>query len=312
MSPRHRERGFTLIELLVVIAIIAILIALLLPAVQQAREAARRTQCRNNLKQIGLALHNYHDVHKNLPVSHFGCCWGTWLVGVLPYVEQGNLFDNYEHNRKYGVPVDTARYAATTNRDVTERRIPVYSCPSDMEARSWTVTHHNYVANHGNTNFVQQGEFLGVKFGGAPFLHNAGDSPIGIATAVVRTAKFRDIIDGTSNTLLMSETLQGQNMDLRGFSWWGHGQHFETFLPPNSNQPDALQSASYCKNNPPNPPCIGASTAYPEVLAARSRHTGGVHVLLGDGAVRFVSDNIDLFLWQGLGTTRGQEVLGQF
>src|SRR5947207_4218675 len=104
------KRGFTLVELLVVIAIIGVLVALLLPAVQSAREAARRSQCLSNLKQVSLAMHNYESAYGRLPVGAYGCCWGTWQVSVLPYLEQVNLFSLYHMEHKFGVPVDDARY----------------------------------------------------------------------------------------------------------------------------------------------------------------------------------------------------------
>ncbi len=165
---RRKSRGFTLIELLVVIAIIAILIALLLPAVQQAREAARRSQCKNNMKQIGLAMHNYHEVNNGFPVGNYSCCWGTWIVGILPYIDQAPLYKNYNFNNKYGVPTDNARYGHTTNKDVTTKRLTVLTCPSDTpNAPIGGITSHNYAINFGTTGYGQQSTLNGVKFYGA-------------------------------------------------------------------------------------------------------------------------------------------------
>ena len=134
-APRPlRSRGFTLIELLVVIAIIAVLIALLLPAVQQAREAARRSQCKNNLKQLGLAMHNYHDVYNVFPVGQYNCCWGTWMVGILPYIEQAPLFQLYQNSG--GNDATGPRYSSAPNTtQVTTRRLAVLTCPSDKDSR---------------------------------------------------------------------------------------------------------------------------------------------------------------------------------
>jgi prepilin-type N-terminal cleavage/methylation domain-containing protein len=153
--PSKRLRGFTLIELLVVIAIIAILIALLLPAVQQAREAARRSQCKNNLKQLGLAMHNYHDVHNKFPVGHYSCCWGTWMVAILPYIEQAQLFSLYQNSG--GNDATGPRYGAAPNSTlVTNRRLSALSCPSDKDSRPiGNITSHNYVVNFGNTSLGQ-------------------------------------------------------------------------------------------------------------------------------------------------------------
>src|SRR6266550_1713407 len=124
--------GFTLVELLVVIAIIGVLVALLLPAVQSAREAARRTQCSNNLKQVILATTNYTDVYKGaFPVGEYNWGWGTWLVGLLPYVEQKALFDNYKGFGGIGVQDVNVVYSATANLPVTKVQIQAYTCPSD-------------------------------------------------------------------------------------------------------------------------------------------------------------------------------------
>src|SRR5215213_6170551 len=130
-----QRRGFTLIELLVVIAIIAVLIALLLPAVQAAREAARRAQCVNNLKQIGLAMHNYHDVNGSLPPGIKGCCWGTWILFVLPQIEQQSLFNawNFGGDLLYyqGIYDAPLRYGGVANLTVSSSRVNAYLCPSD-------------------------------------------------------------------------------------------------------------------------------------------------------------------------------------
>lgn len=304
--PRHRRHGFTLIELLVVIAIIAILIALLLPAVQQAREAARRSQCRNNLKQIGLAMHNYHDVHNGFPVAQFGCCWGTWIVGILPYIEQSNLYSRYEMNRKYGVPVDDARYGNAVNLPVTQTRLATLTCPSDISnAPIGGITSHNYVVNFGNTSYTQA-NLNGVVFGRAPFVYTASGTP-------AKNAGFQAIKDGTSNTLLVGEVLQGTGTDLRGFAWWGDATQFTTYLPPNSSIPDRIYSATYCNNDPlQNLPCDISTTDNPTMFGSRSHHVGGVQVALCDGSGRFISENIDLDTWRALSTARGAEVIGDF
>ena len=291
-------RGFTLIELLVVIAIIAILIALLLPAVQQAREAARRTQCKNNLKQLGLAMHNYHDVHRSFPVGCYSCCWGTWQVAILPYIEQNSLFELYQNSG--GNDATGPRYGAAPNTVVTSTRLKMLTCPSDQENRPiGTITSHNYAVNFGNTSY-SQGTVNGVTFGKAPF-------------SSLRAYKMRDVDDGTTNTLLMAEVLQGYGSDLRGFSWWGDASQFTAYLTPNSNLPDRIYTAVYCVNEPiHNLPCAVATAANPTMFASRSRHVGGVQVVLCDGSSRFVSENIDLNTWRSLSTTKGREVVGEF
>lgn len=293
-----KVRGFTLIELLVVIAIIAILIALLLPAVQQAREAARRTQCKNNLKQLGLAMHNYHDVHNKFPVGTYSCCWGTWQVAILPYIEQNALFQLYENSG--GTDATGPRYGASPNTQVTTKRLAALTCPSDMEnAPIGNITCHNYAVNYGNTSYGQ-GTVNGVTFGGAPF-------------SISKCFGFRDAIDGTSTTLMMAEVLQGIGTDLRGFGWWGDASGFSTYLTPNSSLPDRIYTASYCNNQPIlNLPCAVSNSTNPTMFASRSRHVGGTQVILCDGSATFVSENIDLNVWRALSTTRGAEVISEF
>ena len=170
------KRGFTLVELLVVVAIIGLLVALLLPAVQSAREAARRAQCVSQLKQVGLAMHNYEQTFGRLPIGTYGCCWGTWQVSILPYIEQKALFDLYVMDRKFGVPVDDARYSHAANWPVTTKTIKTLTCPSDTRPQrvaNNAVTYHNYVVNYGNTIYDQI-DFANVKFLGAPFFEVTG------------------------------------------------------------------------------------------------------------------------------------------
>ncbi|WP_417848443.1 DUF1559 domain-containing protein [Thalassoglobus sp.] len=304
---KRRMDGFTLIELLVVIAIIAILVALLLPAVQQAREAARRTQCKNNLKQIGIAMHNYHEVNNGLPVAQYSCCWGTWVVGIMPYIEQTALYDRYEKNRKYGIPSDTARYNHSVNLPVVRTRFKTLSCPSDLDNAPFSsITNHSYAVNFGNTGYAQQATLNGVTFGEAPFRISGNNTP-------ARNKRFRDVTDGTSSTMMVAEVLQGQGRDLRGFLWWGDASQFTTYLPPNSSAPDRIYSSYYCNNQPEqNLPCAVSTTANPTMFGSRSNHVGGIQTVLVDGSTRFVSENIDLGLWRGLSTARGNEVIGDF
>lgn len=291
------SRGFTLIELLVVIAIIAILIALLLPAVQQAREAARRTQCKNNLKQIGLGLHNYHDTYRKFPAGRYGCCYGTWQVSLLPFIEQGNMYDLWIWD--YG----NVRYSSSPNTtNVTNNRIAALTCPSDqVNTPINQITSHNYAANYGNTGYAQQSTLNGVAFRGAPF----GDFSKGFFG-------LSDILDGTSSTLLVAEVLQGKQSDLRGFTWWGDASSMTTYLGPNSTIPDRIYSPPYCVNMPEiNLPCAVSTSTEPTMFASRSRHPGGVQVVLCDGSARFISENINIDTWRAYGTTSGSEVISE-
>ncbi len=317
---RPRQSGFTLIELLVAMAIISVLIAIFLPAVQSAREAARRSQCVSNLKQISLAMHQYHLGNSVLPPGKKGCCWGTWLIYTLPYVEQQPLFNAWN---SCGINTPDAptsydldlRYFGVANQTVTSNFISVYLCPSDQTNapitattgdRTYACTSHNYVVNFGNT-LVSQNDFQGIVFGGAPFVDIG--SPVGDHDQPGRpSVGFSAITDGLSNTLLVSEAIVGQGQDLRGFSWWGDAATFETFVAPNSSFPDVIFSPFYCINRSPNPPCVGATTSLPDNYAARSRHSAGVNASLGDGSVRFIKNAIDIRVWRAMSTIRGGEV----
>lgn len=323
MAHPTRVRAFTLVELLVVIAIIGVLVALLLPAVQAAREAARRTQCTNNIRQISLAMHNYESSARILPVGAYGCCWGTWLAVTLDYIEEGTLANLYDHNGKYDDPDGSYRYGADRNLPVTTRRIATYTCPTDMPIDHFDpkITSHSYVVNYGNTGFITSpvnggagydtptgavDTYNEVKFGGAPFTISGwrNDYPL-------LTTRMAQISDGTSGTLMVSETIMGHGNDLRGFSWWGYAAGFETYLPPNTSQEDVMQSESYCDNSiPTNPPCFRGnhSRSLPMTIAARSRHPGGVLASHCDASVRFVSNDIDIFTWRALSTSQGEDV----
>jgi prepilin-type processing-associated H-X9-DG protein len=308
--------------LLVVIAIIGVLVALLLPAVQSAREAARRAQCSNNLKQITLAMTNYADSNRSaFPVGEYSCCWGTWLVGLLPYIEQRALFDNYKFygaiSASGGNPDTTTRYGGSRNLPVTRTQIQTYTCPSDsITANPSTyngITFHNYVANHGNTTLARTtpfGKMLNGQpniFKGAPFIF------VGNSNSNPQVVRLQDVFDGLSNTMAFSETVQGRDGDLRGFAWWNGGAHYETFLPPNANQPDIVENISYCKaSNPVNPPCDGPTSSNPSNIAARSRHPNGVQVGMCDGSVKFVSNSINLDTWRAISTNGGKETAVDF
>ncbi|WP_422931237.1 DUF1559 domain-containing protein [Singulisphaera sp. PoT] len=339
-SRRGHEIGFTLIELLVVIAIIAVLIALLLPAVQAAREAARRAQCVNNLKQIGLGMHNYESTHSSLPQGMRGCCWGSWLIPLLPYVEQQALFNSWNSvGNNSGLPgyVDgDFRYAGAANITVTSTRVNAYYCPSDgnntqtagISNLGKNVTSQNYVVNFGNIT-MQQGsvqggsfvpylldnsvrvDFMGAPFGdvGAPLPDIAAGGGQGATNGVVR---FAGITDGLSNTMMVSEVLvgiSGASLDLRGFSHWAYAANFSGYLTPNTSKPDWMQDQGYC-NYPgsTNPPCIAGPNGL-VITAARSKHPAGVNVGFCDGSVKFVKDAVNPLTYRALASTRGGEVI---
>jgi prepilin-type N-terminal cleavage/methylation domain-containing protein/prepilin-type processing-associated H-X9-DG protein len=314
MRPRARK-AFTLIELLVVIAIIGVLVSLLLPAVQAAREAARRAQCTNNLKQVGLAMHNYHDTIGSLPPGTSGCCNGTWQATILPYLEQGAIFNAYNYDRP--------RYSDAWNTTVTYSFIATLLCPSDSPskpvttalgtANSGRITAHNYVANFGQTDIDQRDLLDGVRFAGAPFTYIAPYSNANhINTANKgRVVNFGSIRDGLSNTLLVSEVVAGKGRDLRGVTWWADATTFTTFLAPNSRLADRMYSTNACEfPGQGNPPCRAVPLLDPLMTGARSRHPGGVTTAMADGSVRFVKDSIALNVWQAISSTSGGEVIG--
>lgn len=302
-----RRRAFTLIELLVVIAIIAVLIALLLPAVQQAREAARRSQCKNNLKQIGIALHNYHDTFKLFPPGQFnylgadllsppyGGSRACWMQQILPYIDQAPLYAGFAPG------MSTGAYAL--NWAGKETILPAFMCPSDgvnpktLTAGATTAVasqgfHGNYVLCGGSTEFTGNGTTLNGMF-----------------YPISRTG-FNNVTDGSSNTAMGSEILLTQDTgshDLRGryYNTWEGNVLFSTFLPPNTTTGDR---SSYCIAGIRRP-CASSGNL---VQYARSQHVGGAHVLMGDGAVRFVSDNISTTIWNALGSRAGGEPIGDF
>jgi prepilin-type N-terminal cleavage/methylation domain-containing protein/prepilin-type processing-associated H-X9-DG protein len=324
------SRGFTLIELLVVIAIIAVLIALLLPAVQSAREAARRAQCINNLKQIGLAMHNYQSTMGSLPPGCKQSSYGTWVVFILPFIEGNPLYNAWNFNGRAGHGLTDFQYKGPVNTTVTLSRIALYSCPSDSPSTTsinnsylnvlpgMAIPLYNYACNFGNCSFFQA-QTNGTPFLGAPFGELFPPTDFGTTQGPWGVFDFRDITDGSSNTMLVSEVIQGHTTspttaagDLRGLTVWSVGGAFETLIPPNSGLPgDILFQSGLCEYpGSNNPPCTAPSTgALPLVFGARSRHPGGVNTLFGDGSVKFIKSSINFSIWQAISTTRGGEVV---
>ncbi len=297
MSRWKSRRGFTLIELLVVIAIIAILIALLLPAVQQAREAARRTQCKNHLKQIGLALHNYHDSFNALPPGWIGVTngasdiygvngWG-WASKILPMMDQTPLYNEIDFNLKM---------EASANAALRIKSIPAYRCPTDAVTESvWTIQD----GSGGNLAELAVANYVGV-FGTGELDHCAStpNSPcFGDGTFYQNSRiQFRDFTDGLSGTMMV-----GERKTLRDAS----SNWTSTWAGVVANGDDALVRILGSTDHTPNHPSN-------HIDDFSSYHTGGSHFLLGDGTVRFLSTNIDHEIYQHLATRNAGDLIGEF
>jgi prepilin-type N-terminal cleavage/methylation domain-containing protein len=341
----NRRKAFTLIELLVVIAIIAILIALLLPAVQQAREAARRTQCKNNLKNIGLALHNYHDVYDRFPnvvmsldTAYPGCSgWvrsrgHSWRVSILPYIEQAAMYNQIDiNNSGYNGCLGDALTSGTVNtptREVRNRVLDVYICPSDD-------TEASTVSGFQGTNYAAAVRAAGNRNHSLVGQDNTTLDAGGITRSGTRIADFKD---GTSNTILVGEVYRGKK-----FTRTSSG-------PVNVNRQrcrDWMESTAYCQVNSGARHDAGAATTDNpygwvaiksengfQAIGSRvindpeddqvswtdsvdsgnqgsrpmsSAHEGGVQALLGDGSVKFISENVDVVsLAHSFGRADGQ------
>jgi len=300
--PNQRLRlrvGFTLIELLVVIAIIAVLIALLLPAVQQAREAARRSQCKNNLKQLGLALHNYHDSLNSMPPAHLGRCTtpmlnATGLTMILPYIDQAPLYAMYNFNGSASTYPSAGGTASddpvtTGNAVVVKTKVQVFLCPSDNGADMISAPTANYgisATNTGTGGAKTNYDFLALS----PITSCENWSALAPNTKCMfgdnSNTNLRDVTDGTSNTIMMGETTK--SVYNGGTNAWGYRGWVMVGLNI-VNYPINLWAYGAI---PPVPGRLG-SWSY-----AGSLHTGGAHFVFADGAVRFLSENIDTTMRQ--------------
>ncbi len=328
MFVRQRRIGFTLVELLVVIAIIGVLVALLLPAVQAAREAARRCQCTNNLKQLGLGLQTYHDAHMVFPLASVRLYPPlapdytlsnniTWRARILPFVEQGPLYDKIDcwtinHWWAASAPANKGR------DEVRNTEVPTFRCPSAESGNpraDWSPT--NYVACTGSD---------------ATLSPTTDDTTCGMFRIVTTETAFNSrfviriakITDGTSNTMALSECRTGEPKSLHRSDWTAciagtadpagaeeGGPRGHAWMWENYGTTWAYNGV-FPPNAPRHPEYDCTSSTGRGAYAARSEHPGGVNVAMADGSTRFISETINLVTWQGLSTIGAGEVLGEF
>lgn len=342
-SPSRTPKGFTLIELLVVIAIIAILIALLLPAVQQAREAARRSQCKNNLKQIGLAFQNYHDMAKRFPFGYYAVPSGpinaaSWGLMLLPYLDQAPLYKRFDFRAPPMNPPQTGHSAAvlTANVAIISTPLPVFNCPSTVSsaptynvavpagafagfpAMAWTAANSDYSAASGVRSVFANQAY-------ASFPGGAGSNREG-ALSAFSTTSTADLRDGTSNTIMVGERTGGaviynyggvpanlsplpaaQQAIIRATNGggWGDVLNAEHWLD------GALATGVTGSSIGSGGPCaINCTNARGKGFF--SFHSGGAHFVMADGAIRFISQNVGQFTFAGLITRRKGENISDY
>jgi prepilin-type N-terminal cleavage/methylation domain-containing protein/prepilin-type processing-associated H-X9-DG protein len=308
-----QRRGFTLVELLVVIAIIGVLVALLLPAVQAARESSRRISCQNILHQWAIAMQVMHDATGALPEGNRSNPRRAWVVYTWPYVENQAAKLVYDESKGFYEPPNTI---TNTTQGIYAQTSPLYFCPSDRPGALWKGdiywrSRGNYVINWGNmmtprktTDPLQDPE-LGI----APFCYQdyiSRDKP--------RTTNFAEFTDGTTNTLLLSETVfpnADEDYDIRGdiLNDDTPCTQFMTINTPNTTVPDVSPFVPPTFD-PDDPPYTNAGAANSH-KAARSHHTGGVNVAFGDASVRLMSDNVASVVWRAMGTMNGDEMVSE-
>ncbi len=305
MSVRSRPRGFTLIELLLVIAIIAVLVSILLPAVQQAREAARRSTCKNNFKQLGIALHNYHDTYSCAPIIG-SAPQRSAFVALLPQLEQAALADTYDYNKPWH---------DTVNLQLAAQAPSVFKCPSNPDAGN---------PSHLGTD-TSDYAYLYAPFNDVDLYAGSNRSFFQYSTKI----SFKDVTDGLSNTLALHESAgrthwwvgrqrePGGNTSPAMYTLYGSiwGQEREAWT---SNVLGTYLAPILVTPNPGGEPTVTLFAGSKILNVANyysapfSFHQGGLHVLLCDGSVHFISENINVNTMWGMSSIDGGEVVGQF
>ncbi|WP_437206959.1 DUF1559 family PulG-like putative transporter [Planctomicrobium sp. SH664] len=336
-ASRRRSGAFTLIELLVVIAIIAVLIALLLPAVQQAREAARRSQCKNNLKQQGLALHNYHDVYNRFPVGTLAPRnKPNWRVSLLPYLDQANVYNALDFAGLDNIggfasrnPAGTFGYGTEKNSILKGFVVPAYACPSSFLGTTAAGTDPPM----NNLDLGQTHDYIGIM--GAtpdPAGRTAGTCSTQLSYGGIFCSNgllmpnmswgVRDVTDGTSNTMIVAEQsgpvegLDYRNNYFGGWAGYTSGNASTTYrdfttLPASSQAFGTGTTTIRYANNSPTV-SVGSNNAYDANTILTSSHVGGIHALLADGSARFVADVMDFGTFLKLGSRDDGLPLGEF
>lgn len=332
-----RYRGFTLIELLVVIAIIAILIALLLPAVQQAREAARRSTCKNNMKQLGLALHNYHETHGTFPLNYDFSrgpgqvgCGVSWISMSLPFMDQAPMYNRMNFSDTTDTSGSPSTYPgmdSVANDPIRITPIPVLLCPSNPQPKlTASAMHYDFGGQGGNSRSLQAArtDYVGsmgfvwtgwkdcgdTGSNGAPWVDSTRDfkhndlGRVGGLFWYRGSATISDIVDGASNTIALYEN---------------HHWNFSKKFPSEINKSGAWMSPlgaidTHTSSINADPEEVAGGNGGDDTRCTNwsSTHVGGAHGLLTDGAVRFISENLDIGINRALVTRAGGETLGDF
>jgi prepilin-type N-terminal cleavage/methylation domain-containing protein len=342
-NQNRTESGFTLVELLVVIAIIGILVALLLPAIQAAREAARRSECLNNIRQIGIAFTNYESTKKKLPegaTQRYGVnpvtnalyssnpTMFSWVSLLMPFIEEASLYDQVN----WSIPLDDRN---TANPADTSHHIPfaTYKCPSDIQVgitNNWYGARGNYAGNVG-IGFIWMNDPSPTQdcFGGTTTQYSCSQHPIAppgsdkvnpeaarsslsrFGTFMVNKGrKISEFEDGTSKTAAISEVRNIEGEDTRGVLHFGAGVMYMHDYPPNFTQ--IREKTRYCQVND-YAPCQTSPQEWRGDWRhfARSAHPGGVNLMMVDTSAKFVRDDVNEAVWQGISTPKGAEVVDE-